>query len=104
MGADGRRGSPQVWIASETGYEPKQVKQVLALETEFHSGVGIIEPPLEKYLYYSRSDFDELSQRDAGDLDRIARDSHQKLGTPIEAARRILDAETRYLQLRGIAK
>ena len=93
------------WIAAETTIPFADVRRIIQVEEEYQDGVGVTSPPrATPYVFYRPADFGGLTAEDAGDLDRIANDAHRFLGVPADVAREVLDAETRYLELRGVAE
>lgn len=89
-------------IAAETGVELETVARVLDLESELQEGVGLAHPPRATFVYYAETEFAGLAPEDGGDIERIAADAERLLNVPRAVALVVLEAETRYLQKRGI--
>jgi hypothetical protein len=91
-----------LWIATDTGIPLETARRVFAVEYEYMEGVGITDGAIDNFVYYRNEDLASLPRNEM-DVAQLAADAGRFLGLPPEIPEAVLDGETRYLQLRGIA-
>ena len=89
-----------LWISEHLDLPLQTVEAVLALEFEFMVGVGIVDLPDYTFEIYRPDDFDGESR--VVDIERLAKDAEAKLGIMREVAKKMLEKESDYLEMRGL--
>lgn len=88
------------WIAEHTDLPRLTVGAVLMLEMDYMQAVGITSDLGWKSLGYYSADPKEDSLEI--DCDRLARDAERLLGIPAETASAVYEAESAFLEMRGL--
>jgi len=93
-------GGQIAWIAEHTDIPRGTVAAVLELEFDYMVSVGIIDEPRYELSYYSPTKI--RGAPNVVDTDLLARDAERFLGIPTETASKVFDAESEFLQMRGL--
>jgi hypothetical protein len=90
------------WVAEHADLPYEVVSDVLALEMEFMTAVGVAKAPSGyEFRFYSLDDL--AGQPMSVETLRLARDAERMLGIPEAVAYRVFEVEAKFMEMRGPA-